>query len=171
MMNYDDFLKLTSLDVVDRLIEEKVAFRIDDCSFDTNSNLKHLNSLPYFKVYNSIKPVKGSKVVRLHFKDSECEYHHNVGKMSIYNHWRITSKDSRIIRNILLQNNLKYKLYSNWNVLCHSWNVINKLIPDDSFIEYMNSNFDISNGNKISYVPSYQPIPDNWIYDKKKEKY
>lgn len=122
--------------------------------------------VPYFKVMNTESYQKGkSKVCRLHFLDEGMEFHTGDGLLD----WRITDKDIKEIKNVLSKPHKRESNYTIWQMACYLWNMEYGLIPDE-VDKYFNGEYDDSNKNHPSYVPSNQTMPKGWVCDQHKGK-
>ena len=122
---------------------------------------------PYFKVLNTPAYRKGlSKVCRLHFMDSEMEYHTGDGMLD----WKINNRDIKNIKDFMRSFNKREKKYTNWQMACYLWNLEYNFFTDDDPDKYFSGIWDADNKDHPSYVPSTQEMSETWIYDPPKSK-
>lgn len=124
---------------------------------------------PYFKVLDTASFIPNkSKACRLHFKDSEMEYHTGDGLLR----WKITNKDVKAIKKLLNKRYDDVPEYTNWQMCCWLWNLeygfefFNRSHRD----AYFAGEFDEKFKDHPSYVPSTQEIPETWEYKPSKNK-
>ena len=123
--------------------------------------------IPYFKVLNAAKLMsKNTRACRLHFMDSEMEYHTGDGILD----WKLNNKDIKVIRNFMRSINNREKMYTNWQMACWLWNLEYGCFVMDDRNDYFNGKFDEEYKDHPSYVPSTQKMPETWIYDPPKSK-
>lgn len=134
---------------------------------DVQQELSH-PGLPYFRAYNMTELKKGETgCIRLYFKDNKCEYHNRDG----YPRWSLTNSDIKHIKEFMQISNNGYGQFSNWQVTCWQWNLMNMVeyFDDWDMKDYINGGYDSEFDNDPRYVRSDQPIPD-WIYNPPKSK-
>jgi len=127
--------------------------------------------VPYFKVYNTpaIIPHQ-TKVARLHFLDTDMEYHQDN-----FMDWILSGKEIKTIKKVL---NKQYKdtLYTIWQMTCYLWNYEYSVFYNDKAIyseeDYFNGVYDSDPDfyTHPSYVPSAIVIPETWHYNPPKGK-
>lgn len=151
-------------------IEMATTFRSQEMNIKitVNPDRRRLGN-PYFKVFNSCDTRPGNrktKVCRLHFFDSEMEYHIGDG----YLDWKINNSDVKNILKILKSNHPDHESITVWQYTCFKWNEEFEFVFSNQLSQYINGDFDEKYKDNPSYIPSSIDIPSKWIYDPPKNK-
>lgn len=112
------------------------------------------NGNPYFKFYNSSNYRKATKVIRVLFKEPDYVIHSD--NMDL---WKITSKEVKLLIDILNKPSTRYKPHSNWVAAKFDWNYeyLEELLDINDYVKGL---YDDKYKNNPGYVPSTLKMPD-----------